>query len=135
MNTNNQPYPIEKIISIASYLTAGFVGFLYVIFAIVSKFTLRPFVKYHVYQSIFLSILCFVVMKFLELILPVLNLIPGIDFLVRTLVYFSCLNIVFFNFSVFHAVIFLVMLYLCIGVAMNKYSYIPWVSNVIKYHI
>ena len=53
---NNKPviYPIEKIISVLSYFTSGFAGLIYLIIALIRKQGLRPFVRYHIFMSIFL---------------------------------------------------------------------------------
>ena len=55
MAQNNTVYPIEKIISVLSYFTCGFVGLLYLIIALLQKQGLRSFLRYHVFMSIFSS--------------------------------------------------------------------------------
>ena len=75
--SQNKPivYPIEKIVSVLSYYTCGFVGLLYLIIAIIQKKVLRQFLKYHVFMSIFLSLLIFVVSKVLIFVINILGLI------------------------------------------------------------
>ena len=52
----DKPYFMEKLVSALSYLTMGFVGFIYLVIVILTKKNLKPFLKYHIFQSIFISI-------------------------------------------------------------------------------
>ena len=70
---NYEPLPLEKIISALSYLTAGVVGFIWLILGAILKLGLRPFLRYHIYQSIFLSFLFFIASIALSLILGILS--------------------------------------------------------------
>ena len=60
-NSNNyeKPYFIEKLVSALSYITSGFVGFIWLLLGIFTKSRVRPFMKYHIFQSIFLAIAYF----------------------------------------------------------------------------
>lgn len=128
-NTNNNgssPLLIEKIFSIASYWTGGIVGFIYILIAFITKRSIRPFLRYHVYQSIFISLLLAVLNMLYNLLSPILQLIP----FVNTLLFSN----VFQNFTIINLLILVTLIYLSAGVLLNKYSYIPWISDVIKYH-
>lgn len=123
-NSNSNPYPMEKIISVATYLSLGFVGFVYLLIAFLAKLGLRPFLKFHIYQSIFLSLLFAVIsMIFAPLIfwIPILNRLFNVHFIG--------------NFTIINLFTLILLIYLCAGAILGKYSYIPWVSNVIKYHV
>lgn len=135
---NNDILPIEKIISILSYITFGMAGFVWLIFGAFMKQSLRPFIKYHIYQSIFLSILFFIVSNFLILIVNMLQIIPVINLLAGAISYFfavSIINIGFLHLSIVQIGIFVLIVYLSVGVVNNKYSYLPWVSDIIKVNI
>lgn len=135
---NNQVVPIEKIISILSYFTFGMVGFVWIIIGAITKQNLRPFIRFHIFQSIFLSILFFLVSNFLILIINMLQIIPGINILAGILSFFfavSIINIGTLHLSIVQIAILLLLIYLSIGVLKGKYSYIPWVSDIIKYNI
>ena len=129
-----EPLLLEKIIASLSYLTGGFIGFVWLVLGIITKNNLRPFLKYHVYQSIFLSIVFFLVSTFVNLLLGILSYIPIIKNIVGQIAFFLSAPLIA-NFSLISLVIIIVELYLILGVLQNKYSYIPWVSDVINYNV
>ena len=47
----DKPYFMEKLVSALSYLTMGFVGFIYLIIVILTKRTLKPFFFFFIFQS------------------------------------------------------------------------------------
>ena len=128
MQTSN-PYPVEKIISAATYLTAGGAGFVWLIIAAVTKKTVRPFLMYHILQSIFLSILFFLLSVLGQMIYVILYRIP----LINAIPYLINMPLSFvFNLSIIQVITTTIILYLAITSFMGYYSYLPWVSDVIK---
>lgn len=129
MRTSNSPYPIEKILSAASYLTAGGVGFVWLIIAAFLRKRVAPFLMYHIMQSIFISILFFLASILGQLILviiykiPIINVIP---FLLNTPIQFV------FGLSIIQVFTTTIILYLAITSGLGYYSYLPWVSDIIK---
>ena len=126
---SKKPYPIERILSAATYLTAGGVGFVWLIVAAILRKQVAPFLMYHILQSIFLSITFFllgVMFDFLSIIIyriPLLNAIP----------YFLNLPMhLFFGMSIIQLITTTIILYLAITSGLGYYSYLPWVSNIIK---
>ncbi len=133
MQRYSEVYPIEKIISAATYLTAGGAGFIWLIIAAILKKTVRPFLMYHIMQSIFLSILFFLLKIFAEFIIMILLKIPFISYLTGMLVFPMITPIPFLlNLSLIQLLTTTIMLYLAITSFMGYYSYIPWVSDIIK---
>lgn len=135
---NNTVYPIEKIISVLSYFTCGFVGLLYLIIALLQKQGLRSFLRYHVFMSIFLSILIYVVSKVLIFVINVLGHIPFVKAVVFSLTVALQSEIVSFGFIHFSLITLLITLlytYLSIGAIMGKYTYLPWISEIISYNM
>lgn len=121
----NKPYPIERILSAASYMTAGGVGFVWLVIAALSRKTVTKFLMYHILQSIFLSIL-FVMLSFLGEILykiPLINVIPYLLSMPISL---------FLGLSLIQLFTTIIILYLAITSGMGYYSYLPWVSSIIK---
>ena len=129
MQISNKPYAIERILSAATYLTAGMVGFVWLIIAALTKKRVTPFLMYHIIQSIFISILYYLVSILGELIYVILYRIP----LVNAIPYFINLPLPFlFNFSVIQAFTTTVILYLAITSGLGYYSYLPWVSDIVR---
>ena len=61
MQTSKKPYPIERLLSAATYLTAGGVGFVWLIVTALCKKRVTQFALYHIMQSIFISILFYLI--------------------------------------------------------------------------
>lgn len=138
--SQNKPivYPIEKIVSVLSYYTCGFVGLLYLIIAIIQKKGLRPFLKYHVFMSIFLSLLIFVVSKVLIFVINILGYIPFVKAVVFSITVMATSELISFlglHFSIITLLITALYTYLAVGAILGKYSYIPWVSQIISYNM
>ncbi|MBE7704134.1 MAG: hypothetical protein E7Z89_08835 [Cyanobacteria bacterium SIG28] len=129
MPTSRKPYPIERILSVGTYLTAGGVGFVWLIIATFLRKTVTPFLMYHIMQSIFLSIAYFLLKILGEMVYVVLYRIPFIN----AIPYLLNMPIPFlFDFSIIQTITTTIILYLAITSGMGYYSYLPWVSDVIK---
>lgn len=129
MRSSSSPYLIERILAAATYLSAGFIGAVWLIIAAVTRKQVTGFVMYHIFQSIFLSIAYYLLTVFggfLILItarIPLINQIP--------LMLNSPLPI-FFSLSIIQIFTTFVLVYLVISSFLGLYSYIPWVSDIIK---
>lgn len=129
MQPSKQIYPIERLISAASYLTAGGAGFVWLIIAAIMKKHVTSFLMYHIMQSIFLSIAYFLVATFADLIYVILYRIP----LINAIPYLINMPIQFlFGLSIIQTFTTAVILYLAITAGMGMYSYIPWFSDIIN---
>lgn len=132
--SQNEPLLMEKIIASLSYITSGFVGFFWLLIGIFTKNTIRPYLKYHIFQSIFISIAFFLVGAFLGLIMNILSIIPGLNMLVMHFTFY--LNApVLFGFSVIQSLMFGLIIYLVVTSFQGKFSYVPWISDIIKENV
>ena len=128
MQRSNQVYPIERIISALTYLTAGMAGFIFLIIAALMKKRVTPFLMYHILQSIFISIAYFMLTVLCNLLYVILYRIP----LINAIPYFINMPIPFLmGFSIIQIITTSVILYLAITSFAGFYSYIPWVSDII----
>lgn len=130
--------PAEKLIATLSYFTFGTVGFVWILLGAFLKQNLRPFLKYHIYQSIFLAVLFFIVTQALIFIVNVLAYIPYLNAILGLSAYLlnvSILNVAWIHLSIVQISVFMLIVYLSAGVVKGQYSYIPWVSDIIKYNI
>ena len=129
MRPSREIQPVERLISAASYLTAGGAGFLWLIIAAILKKHVTQFLLYHILQSIFLSIAYFLLATFAELIYVILYRIP----IINAIPYFLNMPIpLFYGLSVIQTITTAIILYLAITAGMGLYSYIPWVSDIIN---
>lgn len=128
------PIFMEKFISVLSYVSCGIIGLIWIIFGAVMGLNMKPFLKYHIYQSIFISILYVLVSYALGLVLYLLGFVPFIKYAVGIITYGFSVGVVF-NLSVVNLFVLGVLLYLCVGVVQGKYSYLPWVSEIIVVNV
>lgn len=130
----DKPYFMERLVSALSYLTMGFVGFIYLVIVILTKKNLKPFLKYHIFQSIFISIGYYLLTIFIGLVCNILLFIPLINKITTMILYYTTINIIF-GCSIIGLFVYAVLFYLVITSFQGKYSYIPWVSDIIKMNV
>lgn len=130
-NNNDNPYLIERIVAGLTYPTMGMVGFIWLILGLITKARPRVFTLYHIYQSIFLSIAYVVIALLIGVIVNILSYIPLINKIVAQLVFWTNTP-VFFGYSIIQTVVYAIIIYLAVFAFMGKYSYFPYVSNIIK---
>ncbi|MFA7658262.1 MAG: hypothetical protein WCY19_02395 [Candidatus Gastranaerophilaceae bacterium] len=125
---------MEKFIAVLSYVTFGFVGFLWLLLGIFTKNNLRPYLKYHIFQSIFISIAYFLLSALLGLVMNILSVIPLVNQLVLQFTFYLNAPILL-GFSLIQALIYAVIIYLAVTSFQGQYSYLPWISEIIKANV
>lgn len=130
----NQPLLIEKIIASLSYITFGFVGFFWLLLGIFTRNNLRPYLKYHIFQSIFISIAYFLLGAFLGLIMNILSVIPFVNQLVLQLTFYLNAPILL-GFSLIQSFVYILIIYLVVTCFQGQFSYLPWISEIIKANV
>ena len=128
------PYLIERIVVSLSYLTMGFIGFIWLILGAFTKSQSSSVVKYHIFQSIFISILLFILNVLLGIINDVLSVIPIIKVFTQQIYYLFNAPL-FMNYSLIQMVMYLFIAYLMITSALGVYTYVPFVSDIISQNV
>lgn len=133
MKQYNEVNPIERVISCASYLTAGMAGFVWLIIAAFMKKNIKSFLMYHIMQSIFLSIAYFLIIELYKLVFIAFAKIPIFNVIIFFIngFLFNPLPL-FWGLSLLQVFTTTVILYLSVTSFMGIYTYIPWVSDIIK---
>lgn len=134
---NTNIMPIEKIISILSYITMGIVGLIWVIIAYVNKKSLRYFLMYNVSQSMVIAIVLAIVKLLLDLIIPVLWIIPVISYIASLLNFLVSVKVIrlYFlgvSFTIFELFIFLLLSYIISGVIVGRNFYVPGLTKLMQ---
>lgn len=129
-----KPYMIERIVSALSYITSGFIGFIWLLLGIFTKSNVRPFLKYHIFQSIFLAIAYFLACQLLGMLASVINYIPIVRNIL-SMVLFPLMMPLILGFSILQILIYTFIFYLVVTSFMGRYSYIPWISDIIKMNV
>lgn len=130
----NTPYLIERVVAAFSYLTMGMVGFVWLIIGLFTKASLKPFLKYHIFQSIFLSLGFAILSMFVGFVSNILSIVPIINKLVAQINFLLNMPLIF-DYSLLQTVIYSFIIYLAVTSFIGKYSYIPWVSDVIGQNV
>ena len=128
------PYLIERIVVSLSYLTMGFIGFIWLILGAFTKSQSSSFVKYHIFQSIFISILLFILNVLLGIINDVLSVIPIIKVFTQQIYYLFNAPL-FMNYSLIQMVMYLFIAYLMITSALGVYTDVTFVSDIISQNV
>ena len=128
------PFMIERIVAALTYLTMGLVGFRWRIIGLFTKARLKPFLQYHIFQSIFISLGFALLSILIGWLSNLLSFIPVINQIVAQITFWLNMPLIF-DYSLIQAVIYLFLIYLAITSFIGKYSYIPWVSDIIDQNI
>lgn len=136
INSRNydKPFAIERIIAALSYLTLGMVGFIWLILGVLMKSNVRTFLKYHIFQSIFLAIAYYLICQLLGLLMNILSIIPIVNSVLVMLTFYLNMPLIF-GYSFIQFIIYTILLYLMLTSLRGKYSYLPWISEIIKSNI
>ena len=122
----------DRTVSVLSYLTAGWAGIIVCAVLYFRKKSPSHFLRYNVFQSIFLSLLFFVLALGLGLVFKFLSYIPFINYLVAQIVLFFNRPVVF-DYSVIQTFIITLVIYLSAFSISGKYPRIYWISQIIDH--
>lgn len=125
-----KPSAMERIVAAGSYIFP-LLGFIFIIITALMKKEMKPFLKYHIFQSIFIAFALWILLSGLGFAMHFLSYIPGIKTVVSMITFFLNMPL-FLGFSVVTLVYFLFVLYLVVGALRGSDSFVPWVSNIIK---
>lgn len=122
----------DRIVSAVSYLTAGWGGMIIFVIMYIRKKTPSHFLQFNVFQSIFISLLFFVIAGSLEIIVKILSYIPFINYLTAQILFL--LNRPFiWSYSLIQAILSGILIYLTVFSVLGKYPKIPGISKIIEY--
>ncbi len=134
MKESYSPYMIERLVAGFSYLTMGMAGFIWLIISLFTKAGLKPFLQYHIFQSIFISLAFAVISIFVGWISNLLSFIPFINKLVAQITFLLNMPLIF-DYSLIQSVIYILLIYLAVMAFAGKFSYIPWISDIIDQNV
>jgi len=124
----------ERILSSLTYLTSGMVGFVWLIVVHLQGKSLSPFARFHIFQSIFLSILIYVASILLNILASVVQIIPFFGTLVMNIVYYLVqypLPLAGGQ-SIIGLAFILLYGYLAFYAFTGRFGRVPWVSDMVK---
>lgn len=124
----------DRIISFLSYITAGWGGMIVLVVMYFRKNTF-PFLRYNAMQSIFISLLYFIIAMGLGLILKFLSYIPFINYLVAQIAFFFNRPLLL-DYSLIQLFTTCLIAYLAISSLLGIYPRVYWISkNIIDRNV
>lgn len=125
----------DRIISFLSYITAGWGGMIVLVVMYFRKKTPSHFLRYNAMQSIFISLLYFIIAMGLGLILKFLSYIPFINYLVAQIAFFFNRPLLL-DYSLIQLFTTCLIAYLAISSLLGIYPRVYWISkNVIDRNV
>lgn len=129
--------PIEKIISILSYITMGIIGLVWLLIAHFSKKKLRYFLMFNIVQSMIIAIFLAILKLTLNIIFSILSIVPFINIIAAKLNYIISVKILIFpilnlSFNVIEIILYILLIYIIMGVLTSRIFYIPYLTSLIS---
>ena len=125
----------DRIISFLSYITAGWGGMIVLVVMYFRKKTPSHFLRYNAMQSIFISLLYFIIAMGLGLILKFLLYIPFINYLVAQIAFFFNRPLLL-DYSLIQLFTTCLIAYLAISSLLGIYPRVYWISkNIIDRNV
>lgn len=125
----------DNLLSFIFYYTFGIFALVLLIFCSVTKKQTSDFLRFHIYQSLFIAVILACISSIYSFLLNlILNFPIEIVFLKKALLSFDLFlnrTPIFFTFSLTGLVVFLVVSYLAIFALLGKKSYLPYISDVV----
>ena len=122
----------DRLISIICYITFGFFGIIWLVFANVSKINITKYLSFNIYQSIFLSIALAVLSLLYSIAINLLSVIPFVGNLVYKFDLFFNQTPLYFSFTVSGLFVTILLLYLSFLCLVGLKPYLPLISEMIN---
>ena len=124
----------DRLISVISYLTGGLAGIIWQIICVIAKKPVTKFLLFNIYQSIFLSLLLYVINLLFGMVYFLLVKIPFIAILANY-IYYAVYTPVYQGWSIVGLILTSMYVYLMLFSLLGRYAILPWVSNIILYQL
>ena len=136
-HSNNIISPIEKIISVLSYVTMGIAGLLWLILAYFLKKKLRNFLMNNIAQSMIIAIILAIFKLLTDIILSLIAKISFLDFIMaifNLVISFKIIRISNsgISFTILELLLLMLLGYIIFGILFGRIFYIPYLSDFMK---
>lgn len=120
----------DRIISVISYVTAGWVGLIYMVILYFMNKSASLFLRYNIFQSIFISFFYFLLCMIFGFISNILLQIPLINALVSWFILLFNRPVIF-EYSAIQSFVMGLFIYMSVMALMGKFPRVYWVSRII----
>lgn len=121
----------ERLVSFVSYITVGWGGMIYCVLMYLSKKNISHFVRFNIFQSIFISFLFFVLCMVLGFVIDVLLHVPFVNYLVSQIMLFFNQPLLF-DYSLVQLFIIGLFIYMAVFSLMGKYPRVYKLSKIVE---
>lgn len=125
---------IERVVSALTYVTVGWFGLIYCVILQFQKKRISNYIRFNVYQSVFIALLFFLCCAVFGLIFTILSHIPIIQKFVSW-IQLVLLSPILFDRSIIQLLIGSIILYSAIMSLLGREPRIYWVSKIIDQNI
>lgn len=127
-------HPIEKIISVLTYITFGIVGLVWYLVAIFTKKKLKFFLMYNIIQSMIISVFLAFFRFAMTTVLMILAKIPFLGIVAALINFIYTIKIIklpifHISFTLEQFLVTLLIAYIIWGVVLGKIFYIPYLTK------
>lgn len=123
----------DRLLSCLSYLTAGWGGVIVLFFLYIQKKNASPFLRFNAFQSIFISLLYFVLSLSLGLLAGLLKYIPFLNYAAAQIIFLFNRPLIF-NWSLVQSFMLGIVLYTSVLSLFGKYPRIYKISSIVDYN-
>ena len=123
----------DRLISSITYLTMGLLGFIWIIFAKLTGRTVRPFVRFNIFQSILIAVIVYLFNILTGIFLNIIMYVPFVKDVVGFLVFYLAQDQLIFGYSILHFGFMVFIAYCAWFGFMGKQVEVPWVSKNIRH--
>ncbi len=131
MSKNHSIQIMDRVASCLTYLTAGWFGLIYFVILYFQKKSPSMFLRYNLFQAIFISLFLFVLSMSIGLISNLLLAIPFIKVVVSWIILIFN-RPVFFEYSIIQLLILTLVAYLAGFSLLGKYPKVFGISKIIE---
>lgn len=134
MSAQGQAGFVDRIVSALSYFSAGWAGIIYFVILYINKKTPSRFACYNVFQSIFISILFFLIAEVFKLVCNLLLVIPFVKVVVTWFLFIFNRPFIL-HYSIIDVFVIVLFFYMAVWSFAGKYPKVPFVSKIISGYV
>ena len=123
---------LDRLISVLSYFTFGMFSIIWIIFANVTKKRISSFLNFNLYQSIFISIILYILSLIYSIAINFIKMIPFVGKFANSFDLFFNNTPIYSSFTISGLLVTLFVFYLAIVSLIGIKPKIPLVSDIIK---
>lgn len=121
----------ERLVSFVSYITVGWGGMIYCVLMYLGKKNISHFVRFNIFQSIFISFLFFVLCMVFGFVIDVLLHVPFVNYLVSQIMLFFNQPLLF-DYSLVQLFIIGLFIYMAVFSLLGKYPRVYKLSKIVE---